>query len=378
MASVEKRARNGRLRWYVRYRDPSGKQRTKVFDRKLDAQRYLTTVESSKLSGSYVDPRRAAITVGEFSKRWLTAQAHLKPSTRERYAGILREHVMPKWSAIRLCDVSHADVQSWVSEIGERRSASTAIKAHRVLSLVLSLAVRDGRIVRNPAERVGLPREVQTDRRFLSHQQVQELANAAGVDGLVIVFLAYTGVRFGEMAALRVERLDLLRHQIEIAESVTAVNGQLVWGTPKGHNRRWVSMPRFVADAIAEHVAGKRPEDLVFTSSNGAVLRASNFRRDIWDHAVKAAGLTGLVPHGLRHTAASLAIASGADVKVVQQMLGHKSATMTLDLYGHLFENRLGEVAERLDAAARAVGPLYSLPTTGTVVDLAQRRGVAQ
>jgi Phage integrase family len=76
----------------------------------------------------------------------------------------------------------------------------------------------------------------------------------------------------------------------------------------------------------------------------------------------------------LRHTAASLATASGADVKVVQQMLGHKSATMTLDLYGHLFEDRLDEVADRLDAAARAAGMLYSVPTTGTVVDLAQRR----
>ncbi|HET7466710.1 MAG TPA: tyrosine-type recombinase/integrase [Candidatus Dormibacteraeota bacterium] len=68
---------------------------------------------------------------------------------------------------------------------------------------------------------------------------------------------------------------------------------------------------------------GKAADDLVFTSSNGSVPRASNFRRDVWDHAVKAVGLDGLVPHGLRHTAASLAIAAGADVKVVQQMLGH-------------------------------------------------------
>ena len=59
MASIEKRNRNGRSRWYVRYRDPAGRQRTKVFDRKIDAERYLTTTEAAKLSGSYVDPRRA-------------------------------------------------------------------------------------------------------------------------------------------------------------------------------------------------------------------------------------------------------------------------------------------------------------------------------
>lgn len=189
----------------------------------------------------------------------------------------------------------------------------------------------------------------------------------------MILFLAYTGVRFGEMAALRVERLDLLRRQVEIAESVTAVNGVLVWGTPKGHNRRWVSLPRFVADALAEHVARKGAEDLVFLSRGRGVLRASNFRRDVWDEAVGAIGLDGVVPHGLRHTAASLAIAAGADVKVVQQMLGHKSATMTLDLYGHLFENRIDEVAERLDGAARASGDVYATPATN-VVKLARRR----
>jgi hypothetical protein len=80
------------------------------------------------------------------------------------------------------------------------------------------------------------------------------------------------------------------------------------------------------------------------------------------------------VPHGLRHTAASLAIASGADVKVVRQMLGHKSATMTLDLYGHLFEDRLDEVADRLNAAARASGDVYPIPVSTTVVNRAQRR----
>ncbi|MEP7021870.1 MAG: tyrosine-type recombinase/integrase [Pseudonocardiales bacterium] len=373
MASIEKRVRNGRSRWYIRYRDPSGNQRTKTFDRRIDGERYLITVESAKLAGSYTDPRRAAVTIGEFANKWQAGQAHLKPSTRERYAGLLRTHVAPRWSSVRLSDVGHADVQAWVSELAETRTPSVAIKAHRVLSLVLSLAVRDGRIIRNPADGIGLPREVQKNRRFLTHQQVQALAHAAGSDGLVILFLAYTGVRFGEMAALRVERLDLLRRQVEIAESVTAVNGVLVWGTPKGHNRRWVSLPRFVADALAEHVARKGPEDLVFLSRGRGVLRASNFRRDVWDEAVGAISLDGVVPHGLRHTAASLAIAAGADVKVVQQMLGHKSATMTLDLYGHLFENRLDEVAERLDAAARASGDVYATPATN-VVELARRR----
>jgi integrase len=255
---------------------------------------------------------------------------------------------------VKLNEVSHADVQAWASALGASRSASTAIKAHRVLSLVLALAVRDGRLVRNPADGIGLPRETQRDRHYLSHAEVAALADAAGADRALILVLAYTGLRFGELAALRVRRLDPARRRIEVAESVTSVNGALIWGTPKGHARRWVSIPRFVAAELGIVVAGRGPDKLVFESHHGGVLRSSNFRRDVFGPAAGASGLDGLVPHALRHTAASLAIAAGADVKVVQQMLGHKSATMTLDLYGHLFESRLDEVADRLDAAANA------------------------
>lgn len=87
MASIERRARNSQVRWYVRYRDPGGKQRVKVFTRKVDAQRYLTNTEAAKLGGTYVDPRPAAVTVGEWATGWLEPRAHLKPSTRDRYAG---------------------------------------------------------------------------------------------------------------------------------------------------------------------------------------------------------------------------------------------------------------------------------------------------
>ncbi|MGD9990478.1 tyrosine-type recombinase/integrase [Pseudonocardia sp.] len=84
------------------------------------------------------------------------------------------------------------------------------------------------------------------------------------------------------------------------------------------------------------------------------MLRVRNFRRGVFDAAVSRVGPTGLHPHELRHTAASLAIASGADVKVVQMMLGHKTATMTLDLYGHLFPDRLDDLADPMDSTACA------------------------
>lgn len=373
MANIAKRP-NGR--WRARYRDSRGKEHARHFDRKIDAQRWLESVAASVHTGTYVDPMKARVSLADWSANWQHGLGHLKPSTRDRYESIIRTHVEPRWRDVWLPDISHAEVQAWVSMLAKENSASTARKAHRVLSLMLDHAVRDGRLARNPAASVRLPREVARDRRYLTHAEVYALACACDAPpsgiakrrserssrqidyGLVILFLAYTGVRFGEMAALRVRRLDLTSRRAEIAEAVTSVNGRLVWGTPKNHSRRWVGVPAFVADQLAQHVDGLSADDLVFTSPQGEPLRAGNFRRDVFTPAARRVGLAGLVPHELRHTAASLAIAAGADVKVVQQMLGHRSATMTLDLYGHLFDDRLNDVADALDAAARAArGP---------------------
>ena len=394
MASIEKRTRNGRTRWYTRYRDPSGKQCTRTFDRKVDAQRHLTSVESAKQGGVYIDPSRAKVTMGEWSKRWLAGTAHLKPSTRERYEGILRAHILPRWRTTNLDNISHSAVQAWVTELSKELQPATVRKVHRVLSLILTLAVKDGRLVRNSATDINLPRVRSTEQRYLTHQQVHALARAAAAPDipskhrriaerytdqyrLIVLFLAYTGVRFGEMAALRVGRIDFLRRRLVVAESVTLVGSQQVWGTPKGHERREVPLPSFLVEELATHVQGRAPDDLVFTGVRGqGALRAPIFRRAAFDRAAAAIGRPGLHPHELRHTAASLAIASGADVKLVQRMLGHKSATMTLDQYGHLFDDRLNDVADRLDVAARAAD-VYPLCTRPEIVDLDSKRGEA-
>lgn len=273
---------------------------------------------------------------------------------------------------VRLANVSHADVQQWVTDLSKKRSPATVRKLHRVLSLILDTAVKDGRMARNVSTGVNLPRPAKQEQHFLTHTQVGALAEAIcqPVDvskhrrlderenqtyRLIVIFLAYTGVRFGEMAALRVRRLDLDRRRATIAESVTVVQGLgQVWGTPKSHERRQVPIPKFLVADLRAHVAGRKPDDLVFTGlRGGGPLRAPIFRAG-FDAAAKAIGVPGLHPHELRHTAASLAIASGADAKVIQQMLGHASAAMTMDVYGHLLGDRLDEVADALDHARTA------------------------
>jgi integrase len=161
-------------------------------------------------------------------------------------------------------------------------------------------------------------------------------------------------LRWCELAALRVGCVDFLRRRFVIAEAMTEVNGRLVWGSPKSHEARSVPIPRVLIDDLAAQVAGKHRDDLVFTTSTGAPLRNRNARRSWFDRAAATIGEPGLTPHELRHTAASLGVSAGANVKAVQAMLGHASAAMTLDTYADLFDDDLDAVAERLDAVVRA------------------------
>jgi integrase len=165
-----------------------------------------------------------------------------------------------------------------------------------------------------------------------------------------ILLLAYTGLRWGEASALKVGRVDLHACRAHIVEAYAEDNGKLYLDTPKNHERRSVPIPRFLVEELKPHIQRREDEELLFTAPQGGPLRARNFRQRFFTPAVVKAGLGHLkvTPHKLRHTAASLAIASGADVNVVQTMLGHKSATLTLDTYGHLFPDRLDEVSEKM------------------------------
>jgi len=350
MGNIQRRP-NGK--WRARYRDPAGKERAHHFARKVDAQRWLTSVEAAKARGEWIDPERSRMSVGEWSQRWLAAQVQLKPSTYARYAGVVRRQILPSWQTVSLAQITHADVATWVAQLtGAGLGARTVQKAHRVLSMILDLAVRDRRLLSNPAAGVRLPRGESPAKRFLNADEVTALANAAGKDRVLVLVLAYCGLRFGEAATLRVADLDLLRRRIRVERSVTDINGQMVTTTPKMHMRREVPLPRFLARELAAHVVASSAGDLVFSSPRGAILRLNNFRRRSFDRAAVAVGLPWLTPHMLRHTAASLAVSAGANVKAIQQMLGHASAAMTLDVYAGLFGDDLDAVADRLDELA--------------------------
>lgn len=227
--------------------------------------------------------------------------------------------------------------------------------AFGVMRQVLGAAVEDNRLARNPCDGVKLPKRRHADRGYLSHPQVAALASQVERNPEVVRFLAYTGLRWGEMAALRVQDFDMLRRRVNVSRSVTE-SGGLQWSTPKSWERRSVPFPAALAEELAALMTGKARDDLVFTDLRGGVLRNSNWRARVFRPAVARCRdaddtFPTITPHDLRHTAASLAVSVRANVKAVQRMLGHAKASMTLDTYADLFDEDLDEVADRLNDA---------------------------
>ncbi len=373
-------------RWRAHYRTPDGKQRNKVFVRKVDAEHFVTTVQSSKLTGTFVDPSRSRVTFGEMAEKWTASKVGLKASTRAVYAAVMDDHVLPRWKNVPLSAIEYEEVQAWVAElVGKGLSGAHVRKIVGVVfGGVLALAVRAKRLVASPAAGVEMPPARSKRKRYLTVDQVEIMAAAAATLAperprlasnasfaqyrLVVFVLAYCGLRWSEVAALRVGAINLKKRRITISAAVVEVDGiGLVWGTPKSHEARWMSIPRFLFDDLRDHIGKRQPDELLFTSPEHGVMRNRNARRAWFNHAATAAGVTGLTPHELRHTAASLAVSAGANVKAVQRMLGHASAAMTLDLYADLFDDDLEAVADRLDIlreAARVARSLHAQPET--------------
>lgn len=350
MASVSKDTASGA--WVARWRDPGNQQRKKSFRRKVDATRYLAQLEADLARGTYVAPEAGRVTFASRAKAWEDGGlSHLKPSTATRYVCLLNKHVVSEWGEWQIAHIKRSDVTAWVARLqASGLSASTVRQTFRIMSLVLAAAVADDRIGRNPCSGVKLPPPAKHQPRIMTPEQVEKLANGAGRDRLHIIFLAFTGLRFGEFAALRVGSLDVERGRVTVSHSVTEVRGNLVRTTPKTGKVRQVAVPRRILDELCHSIRGRSAEEPLFPAPGGGVLRINNWRKRVFTPACEASGVVGFTPHDLRHTAASLAIRSGATVKVVQAMLGHASAAMTLDIYAGLFPDELDTVANALDS----------------------------
>jgi integrase len=353
MAHIEKRTRGGRVSYRARYRAPDGTERNKTFRRKVDAEKFLATVESAKLRGAWTDPAAGRTTFAAWLEEWWGSAADLRPSTVSRDEAYFSSYILPRLGAVPLAAIRQPDVQAWVAELSGRGfKPATVVKAYQLLGRTMTAAVNADMLPRSPCRAVRLPRVEREKMRFLNPAEVATLADAIGSRYRALVLLgAYGGLRIGEVAGLRRRRVDLLRGTVDVAEIVVEVRGELYMGPPKTRaGRRIVTLPRSVVEELAEHLGPVGEADAwVFTADKGEVLRPSNFRVKVWRPAVRTAGLAPLRPHDLRHTAVALWIAAGANPKEVSVRAGHTSVAFTLDRYGHLFEGHDDELRDRLD-----------------------------
>ncbi|WP_344558889.1 site-specific integrase [Kitasatospora saccharophila] len=360
MAKAKPTGRKPPGRFRVRWYEPSGKPKMLTFLRKVDAEAKRTEIESALGLGTYRDPRAGRTKVADVAEAWFASKVDIRRSTRSRYRGVLDFYVIPRWGTTAVADVQHEDIVVWLGNImadsiaaDSPLSAATIRKIWVVLKSVLGYAVRTKKIAHNPAVGVPLPRYTPAEHVYLTDVQVEALAEACGEYRALILFLAYTGVRWGEATAIQIKHVDLKTRRVRIAQAWASDNNKLyLEDSPKNHERRSVPIPAFLVAELLAIIADRGPEEYLFVAPRGGVLMIRNFTRRHFKVALVAADLEklGVTLHKLRHTAASLAIASGADVKVVQTMLGHKTATLTLDTYGHLWPDRLDEVSDRLDA----------------------------
>lgn len=356
MAHVQKR---GPGRWRARYRGPDGRERSRTFRRKADAERFLATVETDKVRGTWVDPRLSRTSIEAFWHRQLLPHliSRIRPTTLDLYTMLWRRYLLSALGERPLGTITRLDIEEFVARLTAAGvGAPTVGAALRLLHRILEAAHSAGIIARNPASGVKAPSLPQQEMPFFTAAEVERLIVATPDFWRAFVLLAaWGGLRFGEIAALRIDRIDFLRRHVRIEETLTEVNGTLRLGPTKTRAKRVVTLPAFVIEAVAEHIRKWPPKDdgFLFRSRDGGLPRRSNFRRRVWHLALEAAGLPQIRFHDLRHTAAALAIAAGAHPKALQARLGHSSITTTLDRYGHLMEGLDTELATRLELLQR-------------------------
>ncbi|RBP64152.1 site-specific recombinase XerD [Brevibacterium sanguinis] len=359
MATIEAYETKAGKRYRVQYTKPDGNRTMKRgFATKRDANDWLAQTQVNVASGSYVAPSAGRVTVGSLWPAWYKRKSRLKKSTLRGYETAWRVHVEPVWGSRAVATIKPTAVEDWIAELsGSGKSATVVKRANGVLSGILADAVKDQRIASNPAAKPeNMPKKSSRDHVYLTHQQVQTMADSAdGQWSTLILFACYTGLRWGELTGLRVKALDMLRRRVRVAVNAVEVGSTIVEGEPKSWERRWVPFPKFLAPLLAQQCEGKQPDDLVFTAPlRGGFMRHPKTGKGWFHRASLAAGAEGMVIHDMRATAASLAVSAGANVKVIQRMLGHKSAAMTLDTYSDLFDDDLNAVSDALDSARSA------------------------
>jgi integrase len=354
MASVDRRGRSWRARW----RTPDGKSRSKEFTRKIDAQRFLASIEHSKSSGGYVDPSAGRIPFRDYAEQWRAGQLH-RGGTSTSVEQQLRLHVYPHIGDRPLSSIRTTEIQALVSRLSHVLAPSTLAVVYGRVVAVFRAAVKDRLIGSSPCVDIRLPstKSQSAVTEVLTTRQVTALAEAVPARYRAVILAgAGLGLRPGELFGLTLDRVEFLKRRVRVEQQLVRVRGDGVQlgplKTPSSY--RVVPLPSQAGAAMAAHVEafGPHPDlGLVFTNQWSRPIQQHPYAM-MFEHGRRRAGLPDwATPHDLRHFYASTLIRSGASVKVVQVRLGHSSAKTTLDVYGHLFPDEEDTTRAAIEAA---------------------------
>jgi integrase len=357
MAGISKRvvadATGKASRYDVRYRDPSGIQRSRTFRTSREAERFARKIEVEKDTGSYVDPNSGRVLFKEYAREWLENKPRLRPRTRDLYEGQLDNHLLPTFAETPIAKITSTAVRAWWTQLHRKQlSDVTCAKVYRLLRSIMATAETDELINRNPCRIAGAGVENSDERPVATVEQVWELADAVPerLRCMVLLF-GFVGLRLGESLALERRHVNLLHRTIRIEQQEQELrDGTIIVAPPKTKSGiRTLALPDFLVAEVEAHLdqfVGRGLKARLFTGENGGSLRRIQWKR-IWDRAKASVDdlPEGFRSHDLRHTANTIAAATGASTRELMQRMGHASSDAALR-YQHATKDRDRAIAD--------------------------------
>lgn len=361
---IAKRSTRQGVRYDVRLRGPDGREYSRTFRTRREAEAFQATERASRSRGGWVDPRRAETAFREVALTWLDSNPGKRGGAWARDESAIRLHLLPTLGERPIGSVTPPDVQSLVNRwVSAGLAPRTVRRQYGALRSVFNYAVSADLLTRSPCRSIKLPSVDPLSRPVLTADTLALLAEAHPSEYRPMVHLgAVLGLRWGEVAGLRVGRLDFLARTLTVAEQRTrGRGGAMVDGPPKSAaGYRTLSVPALLMEVLSEHLAargltGADADAHVVVGPTGEPLEYSGWRRRVWLPACATAGVDGLGFHDLRRADATALVAAGVDLKTAQTRMGHSDVRFTLAVYAQA-------TTEADRSAAEAVGARLMTP----------------
>lgn len=347
--------------WSVRYRDARGVQHQKTFELKKDAEDYEREQRRAIARGTWTNPSSGKIKLKEIFEEYFATKNELTPKSKVAIQSLWKYHVEPAFGNAPISSITMRQITKWATDAVLGDSAYTTsgriTKAQIQLCSILDFAVDHGLIAKNPCRKsngkinkISLPKTDRTRPTIaLTPDELIRLAESCGQYQTLVLLAGISGLRWAEIVGLQVQDVDVEAKYVQVTRSLSEVNGNFYPGGTKTGQTRVVYLPAMLQSRLRVLLVGKKSTDLIFTNSVGNPISLANFTKRIFQPALKAAGIPRITPHDLRHTAASNAISSGANVLNVSNMLGHSDPSITLKRYGHLFNKDQEKLATSIE-----------------------------